>query len=156
MVAGRHLEKWKIAISHTYFDISSTNLWHIFTKFSVLVPTDSPQHAVTSFWGYNKIQDGGRPPFRKTENRNNSAAIWAIVTKFRRDGRHGQCATCRNAIFELNQNPRWRPAPFWKNGKSQKLDSYLRCLHKFFSKTANIIYKNCKQFILATDDRLNV
>jgi len=28
-----------------------------------------------------------------------------------------------------------------KNGKSQKLDSYLRCLHKFFSKTANIIYK---------------
>jgi len=27
------------------------------------------------------------------------------------------------------------------NGKSQNLDSHLRCLHKFFSKTANIIYK---------------
>jgi len=35
----------------------------------------NPQRAVTSFLGYSKIQDGGRPPFKKTENRNNSAAI---------------------------------------------------------------------------------
>ena len=34
------------------------------------------------FWSYNEIQDGGWPPFWKTENRNNSAAVWAIVTKF--------------------------------------------------------------------------
>jgi len=51
-------------------------------------------------------------------------------------------------IFGLKQNPRWRPTAILKNGKSQKPDSYLRCLHKFFNKTSNIIYKkNCKQFI---------
>jgi len=43
---------------------------------------DSPQRAVTSFLTCNKIQDGGRPPFWKTENRNISAAVSAIVTKF--------------------------------------------------------------------------
>ena len=42
----------------------------------------SPQRTVMSFLGYNKIQDGGRPPFWKTENHNNSAAIWDIITKF--------------------------------------------------------------------------
>jgi len=30
----------------------------------------------------NKIQDGGGRHFEKTENRNNSAAVWDIVTKF--------------------------------------------------------------------------
>jgi len=29
-----------------------------------------------------QIQDGGGPPFWKKENRNNSAAIWDIITKF--------------------------------------------------------------------------
>ena len=30
----------------------------------------------------DQIQDGGRPPFWKTENGNNSAAVWAIAIKF--------------------------------------------------------------------------
>ena len=41
---------------------------------------DSPQRAVTSFWGYNKIQDGGRRHFEKTENRKNSIAISDVFT----------------------------------------------------------------------------
>jgi len=44
--------------------------------------TDSPQRPRMSFLGYSKIQDGGRPPFSKMENRSNSAAICSIVTKF--------------------------------------------------------------------------
>jgi len=32
----------------------STAVWDIFTKFGVPVAMDSPQRAVTSFWGYNK------------------------------------------------------------------------------------------------------
>jgi len=43
---------------------------------------ESPQRDVTSFLDYNKIHDGGRRPFWKTENRNNSAAITDIATKF--------------------------------------------------------------------------
>jgi len=35
----------------------------IFTKIGTPVVMDSPQRAVTSFLGYNKIQDGGFPPF---------------------------------------------------------------------------------------------
>jgi len=35
-----------------------------------------------------------------------------------------------------------------KNGKSQNFDSHLRCLHKFFSQTANIIYKKLQAFYL--------
>ena len=41
---------------------------------------DSPQRAVTSFWGYNKIQDGGRRHFEKAENRKISTAIWDVFT----------------------------------------------------------------------------
>jgi len=37
---------------------------------------------------------------------------------------------------------------FEKNGKSQKADSYLRCLHKFFNKNANIIYKKLQAVYL--------
>jgi len=33
------------------------------------------------------------------------------------DGRYGQSATCRNAIFDLYQNPRWRPAAILKKMK---------------------------------------
>jgi len=29
----------------------------------------------------------------------------------------------------------------FEKGKIAELDSYLRCLHKFFNKTTNIIYK---------------
>ena len=54
----------------------------LFQTSGVQLPVDSPQRAVTSILGYNKIQDGGRPPFWKTENRNNSAATWGTVTKF--------------------------------------------------------------------------
>ena len=71
---GRHLEKMRIAITQPLFQISS--------PFGVPLDMDSPQCAVTSFLGYNKIQDGGRPPFWKKENRRNSAAISAIFTKF--------------------------------------------------------------------------
>jgi len=42
---------------------------------------DSPQRAATSFLTCNKIQDGGRPPFWKKENRHNSAAISDAFTK---------------------------------------------------------------------------
>ena len=48
----------------------------------MMVDIDSPQPAVTSFLASNKIQHGGRPPFWKKENRHNSAAIAAILTKF--------------------------------------------------------------------------
>jgi len=52
------------------------------------------------------------------------------------------------ASFDLYQNPRWRPATILKNGKSQKPDICLRCLHKFFNKTANIIYKKLQAIYL--------
>ena len=67
-LTGRHLEKRKIAI------------WDIFTKFGTQVAMDSPQRPLTSLLGYNKIQDGGRPPIGKTENRKNSTAIWDVFT----------------------------------------------------------------------------
>ena len=34
----------------------------ILTKFGVLMAVVSPQRAVMLLWGYNEIQDGGRPP----------------------------------------------------------------------------------------------
>jgi len=48
----------------------------------------------------------------------------------------------------LKQSQRWRLAAILKNGKSKKLDSYLRCLHKFFNKTANSIYKKLQAIYL--------
>jgi len=50
MAAGRHFEKNIIAITQPLFQLSA-----IFTKFGVLVATDSPQRSVMSFLGYNKI-----------------------------------------------------------------------------------------------------
>jgi len=55
MAAGHHFEKGNVHNSATVRDI--------FTKFGMLVAMDSPQRPWTSFLGYNKIQDGGRPPF---------------------------------------------------------------------------------------------
>ena len=60
----------------------SAAILDILSKFGVLMAMDIPQRPRMSLFGYSKIQDGGRPPFWKTENRNNSAAVWAIVTKF--------------------------------------------------------------------------
>ena len=68
--------KRKIAITQPPFQISSPDLvcwWP---------GTASPQSPLMSFLGYSKIQDGGWPPFWKTENGNNSATIWDIVTIF--------------------------------------------------------------------------
>jgi len=42
---------------------NSTAISDILTKFGVLVAMVSPQRVVMSFLCYNKIQDGGRPPF---------------------------------------------------------------------------------------------
>jgi len=75
MAAGRHFEKKENVHN-------SAAIWDIFTKFGTLMAMGIPQRPRMSFLGYNKIQDGGRPPFWKTENRNNSAAVWAIVIKF--------------------------------------------------------------------------
>ena len=52
------------------------------STFGTVVGMDSPQRAVTSFFTVSKIQDGGRPPFWKKENRHNSAAIADILAKF--------------------------------------------------------------------------
>jgi len=41
----------------------------------MLVAVDSPQRPRMPFLGFSKIQDGGRPPFLKTKNRNISAAV---------------------------------------------------------------------------------
>jgi len=41
---------------------NSAPIADILTKFGVLVAMASPQRAVMLFWGYNKIQDGGRSP----------------------------------------------------------------------------------------------
>jgi len=49
---------WKKVNRHNSAAISV-----ILTKFGVLMAMVSPQRAVMSFLGYNKIQDGGRPPF---------------------------------------------------------------------------------------------
>ena len=62
----------------------------IYTKqlSGVVVDMDSPQCAATSFFAAtsfltcNNIQGGGWPPFWKIENRNNSAVIWDVFTKF--------------------------------------------------------------------------
>jgi len=41
---------------------NSAAISDIFTEFGLLVAMDSPQRPLMSFLGYNKIQDGGRPP----------------------------------------------------------------------------------------------
>ena len=56
--------------------------WDIVTKFGKVVDMDSPQHAVTLFLTFVKIQDGGRPPSWKKENHHILAAFWDIFTKF--------------------------------------------------------------------------
>ena len=48
----------------------------------MVVDMDSLQPAVTPFLTCNKIQDGGRRPFWKKENRHISAAISVIFTTF--------------------------------------------------------------------------
>ena len=76
MADGRHFEKKQENVHN------SAAIRDIFTKFGTLMAIDSSQRHRMSLLGYNKIQDGGPPPYRKTENRNNSATIWDIVTKF--------------------------------------------------------------------------
>jgi len=56
MAAGRHFEKKE----NRHISAAVSN---IFTKFGVLVAMDCPQRPLMLFLGYNKIQDGGRPPF---------------------------------------------------------------------------------------------
>ena len=56
--------------------------WDIVTKFGKMVDMDSPQRAVTPFLTCIKIQDGGRAPSWKKENRHISAGFWDIFTKF--------------------------------------------------------------------------
>jgi len=86
--------------------------------------------------------------FEKKENLSHYFSLLRHVHQIWHAGGHGQPATSTYVTFGLQQNPRWRPSANMKNGKSQKLDHYLRFSHKFFNKTANIIYKkNCKQFI---------
>ena len=128
--------------------INSAAIWAIFAKFGVVVDMDSLQRAVTTIFDLYKntrcrpaaILKKGKSPYLSRCFRY-LHQIWCALGHW-----HPAGSPC--VIFGLQQNPRWRPAPFWKSGKSQKLDSYLRCLHKFFSKTANIIYKkNYKQFI---------
>ena len=75
MAAGRHFEKRKIAITRLPFELLSPN-------FGVMVDMDSAQRAVAPFLGFIKIQDGGRPPTWKKENRHISAAYWDIFAKF--------------------------------------------------------------------------
>ena len=126
---------------------NSAAVWTIVTKFGVMVDMDSLQRAVTTIFDLYKnpkcrpaaILKKGKSPYLSRCFRY-LHQIWCAVGHW-----HPAPSPC--VIFGLQQNPRWRPAPFWKSGKSQNLDSRLRCLHKFFSKTANIIYKNCKQFI---------
>ena len=59
---------------------NSAAISDIFTKFGALMAIGSPQRALMSFLGYTKIQDGGRPPFWKTEKRKNSTALWDVFT----------------------------------------------------------------------------
>jgi len=75
MAADRHLEKKENRHISAAF-------WYrpIFTKFGVLVDIGSPHRPLVSVLDYNKIQDGGRPPFWKTENRKNSIAIRDLFT----------------------------------------------------------------------------
>jgi len=53
---------------------------------------DSPHRPLMSLLVYNKIQNGFRPPFWKTQNSNNSAAIW-VSHEIWYGGWHGQYAT---------------------------------------------------------------
>jgi len=75
MADARHFEK-KENIHN------SAAIWVIFTKFGLLMVMDSAQRPRMALFGYNKIQDGGMPPYWKTEHRNNSPAVSDIVTKF--------------------------------------------------------------------------
>ena len=71
-----------------------------------------------SFLGYNKIQDGGRARFWKTENPNNSSAVWAIVIKF---GMMVDMDSPQRAVtsFSTLSNPRWRPATILKKKENR-------------------------------------
>ena len=66
------------------------------------------------YWFYNEIQDGGRPPSWKTENRNNSTAIWDIVTKFGTVVGMDSPQRAVASLFTVNkiQDGGW--PPFWK------------------------------------------
>ena len=66
------------------------------------------------FWGYDKIQDGGRPPSLKTENRNNSTAIWDIVNKFGMVVGMDSPQRAVTLFFALNKIQDGGRPPFWK------------------------------------------
>ena len=66
----------------------------------------------------NKIQDGDRPPIWKTKNRNNSAAIWYIVTKFSMTNNKSTRKSCtgRSPVRSIGhaRSCRRRVATWWK------------------------------------------
>jgi len=110
---------WATTQSKMAENRNSATVWDIVTNFGKVVDMDSPQRAVTPFWPVSKIQDGGRPPIWKKENRHNSAAISDIFTKF------GVLVVMdspqRSLMSFLGYNKiqdGGRP-PFLKNGKSQ-------------------------------------
>ena len=88
MAAGRHLEKKENR--HISAAISD-----IFTKFGVLVDIGSPHCPLVLFLDYNKI------------HLSSYHQIW-------HSGIHGQSASFRNDIFDMDQNPTWRPAAISK------------------------------------------
>jgi len=54
------------AISKIHFNgHNSGDIAHIYTKFGSEIKTDVPETEIPSNFTFLKIQDGGRPPFKK-------------------------------------------------------------------------------------------
>jgi len=63
---------------------------HIYTTFYSDRKTDVIETEIPSNFTSLKIQDGGRPPFKKHINRQNSAALQDTFTKFGKEIDTGQ------------------------------------------------------------------
>jgi len=70
--------------------------------------------------------------FEKPENHTNSAAIWAIVTKFGVVVDMYSPQRAVTTIFDLYTNPRCRPAAILKKGKSPCLSRCFRYLYQIW------------------------
>ena len=106
MAAGRHFGKRKISITQPLLQKSSPNLvcWWPW----------SARNVRDVILGYNKIQDGGQTPSWKTENRNNSTAIWDIVTEFGTVVGIHSPQRAVTSFFTLNKIQDGGRPPFWK------------------------------------------
>jgi len=107
MADGCQLEKRKMSITQPLFEISLPYLLRWW-------PWTAMERILKSLFNYDKIQDGGRPPFWKKENVHNSAAIWDIFSKFGTLMAMDIPQRPRMSLFGYNKIQYGGRPPFWK------------------------------------------